>query len=285
MQTPPESSGVGTTKVVVVSAGHDGGDIADFFLDDKPIPISGIENRRGLNVVVIDPEKKLVESAGTYDVWGNTDNENKRFASDIDRLPKGHIVMVALKDSGMEKLDMRAMEALEDIGSTLEDRLGFREGYALVGVKFDKRLAEATGAAGSNRKVMIDAEFKFKVQARTAPAPSRATGGVGSAAPGGSAAPRASPFQAPSRPAAAPQAPPAPAAASQAAAPAATGRPPVAGSAEDDPLKLQRDQLQKDMLEAAQRPPSATDGQKTWQEVLLILTDWEKHRDEARSNA
>eukprot|EP00930_Biecheleria_cincta_P092391 TRINITY_DN8228_c0_g1_i1.p1 TRINITY_DN8228_c0_g1~~TRINITY_DN8228_c0_g1_i1.p1 ORF type:complete len:540 (+),score=83.21 TRINITY_DN8228_c0_g1_i1:172-1791(+) len=277
VQTPSQSSGVGTTKVVVVSAGHDGGDIADFFLDDKPIPISGIENRRGLNVVVIDPEKKLVESAGTYDVWGNPGTENKRFASDIDRLPKGRIVMVALKDSGMEKLDMRAMEALEDIGSTLEDRLGFREGYALIGEKFGKKFAEATGAAGSNRKVMINAEFDFKVQARMAPAPSRASGGVGSAGP------VASPFQAPSRPAATPQAPPpAPAAPSQAAA-----RPPVSSpSAADDPLKLQRDRLQKDMLEAAQRPPSENDGRgKTWQEVLLMLTNWERTQKEARSNA
>lgn len=281
MSTTSQSSEAGITKVVVVSAGHDGGDIADFFLDDKPIPISGIENRRGLNVVVIDPEKKQVESAGTYDVWGNTANENKRFASDIDRLPKGRIVMVALKDSGMEKLEMRAMEALEDIGSTLEDRLGFREAYALVGEKFGKRLAEATGASGSNRKVMIDTDLKFKVLPRTAPAPSRATGGVGGVA----AAP--SPFQAPPRPAATPQPP-------VAAAPqpvsAAAGRPPVAspavGSAADDPLKLQRDRLQKDMLEAAQRPPSEDDGKgKTWQEVVLMLTEWEKTRKKARSNA
>lgn len=283
MSTTSQSSEVGMTKVVVVSAGHDGGDIADFFLDDKTIPISGIENRRGLNVVVIDPEKRQVESAGTYDVWGNTDNENKRFASDIDRLPKGRIVMVALKDSGMEKLDMRAMEALEDIGSTLEERLGFREAYALVGEKFGKRLAEATGAAGSNRKVMIDADLKFKVHPRTAPAPSRATGSSVAAAP-------SSPFQAPPRPAATSQPPSTPVATAPQPASAAAGRPPVAppaaGSPADDPLKLQRDRLQKDMLEAAQRPPSADDGKgKTWQEVVLMLTEWEKTRKEARSNA
>ena len=73
----------GTTAVKVVSAGGDAGDIADFFLEDQQVPIGGMSNRRGLNVVVIDASAGHLLSAKTYDIWGNPLEENRRLAKDL----------------------------------------------------------------------------------------------------------------------------------------------------------------------------------------------------------
>ena len=73
----------GTTAIKVVSAGGDAGDIADFFLEDQQVPIGGMSNRRGLNVVVIDASAGHLLSAKTYDIWGNPLEENRRLAKDM----------------------------------------------------------------------------------------------------------------------------------------------------------------------------------------------------------
>ena len=81
----PRSKGPakGTTAIKVVSAGGDAGNIADFFLEDQQVPIGGMSNRRGLNVVVIDSSAGHLLSAKTYDIWGNPVEENRRLAKDM----------------------------------------------------------------------------------------------------------------------------------------------------------------------------------------------------------
>jgi len=153
---PPVNSG---SKVVVVSAGYDAGDIADFFIDDQLVPIHGSEGRRGINVVVIDPGSQRVLSARSYDVWGDTTNQNSKLTSDLTQVPPGHIVLVALKDSGMEKLTEDALDALAEVGCTLEERLEFREAYALIGVKGGKAVVERW----SSKMLLIDATLAFAV--------------------------------------------------------------------------------------------------------------------------
>lgn len=155
---------IGTTNLKVVSAGGDAGDIADFFVEDQKVPIGGMSNRRGLNVVIIDTSMGQVLSAKTYDIWGNPMEENRRLAKDFRAIEEDSIVLVALKDSGMENLDGEALHALQSIGSTLEGRLAFRQGYALIGVKDGEALAERKGPM-----VMAEAKLKFAVRPPQAP--------------------------------------------------------------------------------------------------------------------
>lgn len=164
---PKKSPAAGITNLKVVSAGGDAGDIADFFVEDQKVPIGGMSNRRGLNVVVIDTSMGQVLSAKTYDIWGNPMEENRRLAKDFRALEEDSVVLVALKDSGMENLDGEALHALQSIGSTLESRLSFRQGYALIGVKDGEALAERKGP-------MVMAEAKLKCAVRPPQAPVRA---------------------------------------------------------------------------------------------------------------
>lgn len=132
----------GTTAARIVSAGFNDGNVADFYLDDRRIDIRGQSYRRGLNVVTIDPTTQQVTSRKTYDVWGDPGTENPRLAADLNSLPEGRIVMVALKDSGLENLDADVVRALAGVGATITGRLPVREGYALIGVKGGTALAE-----------------------------------------------------------------------------------------------------------------------------------------------
>ncbi|CAJ1396849.1 unnamed protein product [Effrenium voratum] len=161
---PARKPPVGTTLVKVVSAGGDAGDLADFFLEDVEVPINGMANRRGLNVVVIDTSAGHILSAKTYDIWGNPQEENRRFAKDMRIVDEDDIILVALKDSGLENLDGEALHALQSIGSSLESRLGFRQGYALIGVKDGEALAERKG-----RMVMAEAKLNFVVRPPQSP--------------------------------------------------------------------------------------------------------------------
>ncbi|CAE7782402.1 Cemip2 [Symbiodinium pilosum] len=166
----PRSKGPakGTTAIKVVSAGGDAGNIADFFLEDQQVPIGGMSNRRGLNVVVIDSSAGHLLSAKTYDIWGNPVEENRRLAKDMRAVEEDNIVLVALKDSGMENLDAEGLHALQSVGSTLEGRLAFRQGYALIGVKDGEALAERKGPM-----VMAEAKLHFAVRPPQAPVRAR----------------------------------------------------------------------------------------------------------------
>merc|ERR550525_772436 len=126
--------------------------------------MSGPNGRRGLNVVVLDPGSGQVLTAKSYDIWGDPSNHNKRLASDLQCLLDGQVVLVALKDSGMENISLDAIEALEGVGAQLDDRLGFREGYALIGQKGGNRLAERWGNKG--KMILLEATLPFSVRLR-----------------------------------------------------------------------------------------------------------------------
>lgn len=162
---PEAAPSSGTARVKVVSAGHDSGNIADFFLDDVKLYIHGASNRRGLNIVVIDPKLGRVVTAKTYDIWGNAVEENRRVASDLNAMPEGQIVLVALKDSGMENIDRGAIAALRKFGAEIEGSGSMRESYLLIGAKGDD-LAMVEKQA--HRVLMSEVELPFKV---TAPMP------------------------------------------------------------------------------------------------------------------
>lgn len=159
----------GKTAVKVVSAGHAHGNSADFFVDDMQVPIMlGTAGRRGLNVVVIDPNTGRVLSGRSYDIWGNAKDENQRLAADLNALPEGHVVLAALKDSGMENLDSSSLAALRRLGAELEGRLAEREAYALIGVKDGEALAERNSR---ERMLLLEATLPFAMQQKISPPP------------------------------------------------------------------------------------------------------------------
>lgn len=248
-QAPPAAAaaaGPGAT-VRLVSAGFETGNAADFIVDGQRIELSGEWGRRGVNAVAIDPGTGQVLSRKVYDIWGNPAVENAQLAADLNGLSDGVVVLVALKDSGMENLEPATIQALQEVGSTISAPLGVREGYVLVGSKGGTALAESRGP-----RAEVEAVLPCAVELPTGPppapaakapppspfaAPAQTAGGpqapafpfAAPAQPAGvGQVPPPSPFAAPAQPARVPQAPPPPfaAPARPAAAPQAVPRPP-----------------------------------------------------------
>eukprot|EP00927_Polykrikos_kofoidii_P006015 TRINITY_DN12428_c1_g2_i1.p1 TRINITY_DN12428_c1_g2~~TRINITY_DN12428_c1_g2_i1.p1 ORF type:complete len:445 (-),score=40.00 TRINITY_DN12428_c1_g2_i1:101-1435(-) len=124
----------------VESCGFDNGNAASFFLNDICIPFVV---SRGLNVVILDPATFDVSSKTCYDIHADVD-QNVKLASDLNALPLGSIVLAAIKDSGLENLNIASVSALHGVGGTISTG-EFRQGYALIGRKGGCAVAEERG--------------------------------------------------------------------------------------------------------------------------------------------
>lgn len=270
----------GVVSAKVVSAGHDCGNDAAFYIDDRKVPITGSANRRGLNVVVMDDETGKVLSAKTYDIWGFPGDENKRLAADVKALQDGLYVFAALKDSGMENLDSSGLQALRSCGAEIEGRLGVRQSYALIGVKGGEAIMERSGT----RMMMLESKLDVSAPAPKAPF----TGGFASSPTGRSSRSASFPDAVPSSRVAPEAPPPSPVAAAAAQAgkplpfpevlPPSAAPPPAATNAVPPRTVATGPKIDVDPRGQVTIDKGTTlshDG-KTWEEVLVQLEELEE---------
>ena len=62
----------------------------------------------------------------------------------IDDIPEGELVLVAAKDDAKARLTEGCRQALARLGARLADRISYRGGYCLIGIKGQPAMAEAT---------------------------------------------------------------------------------------------------------------------------------------------
>ena len=134
--------GRSSIAVRIESSGYDHGNTAACYLDGVPLDI---KSSRGLSITVLEPTRLLVLSSRAYDIWESY-GEGNQLVADLEALPSGHIVLAALRDSGMEKLSLADWKVLQDLGSMFTSGQR-RQGYALIGTKGGKAVAEAQGQA------------------------------------------------------------------------------------------------------------------------------------------
>lgn len=145
------------TLLAVESSGYDCGNAVAFRIGEDRITWN---HTRGLNVATLAPVSLAVRSRRAYDIYGSY-GERNQFALDIESLPHGTVVMLALKDSGMEKLGHGELRALRGVGAT-NPATKYREGYALIGVKGGQAWAEARGGAVAV-SAMVEAQVRAEV--------------------------------------------------------------------------------------------------------------------------
>lgn len=136
----------------VVSSTYRHGNRADFFIDGKKVPLESGKwqlheyQRRGFNVVTLDPDTQHIVSATSYDTSGGGQVAVSQLASDLNSLPEGRVVLLAVRGSGLESLSGAAMRALRRVGATAAVSGGrSQEGYALIGIKGGDAAAERRG--------------------------------------------------------------------------------------------------------------------------------------------
>jgi len=156
-------------SVRVLSAGKADGNLADFQLDDQDIKSPASE--RGINIVVIDPISQTVILKRAYDVWEQAPLANEILVADLDTVSPGHVLLVALKDSGMEYVSPDTWLKLREFGAEIS--VGhFREGYALIGVKGSNRaISEKQGGRVEIKGVLDCNNMETLSAVKAAPAP------------------------------------------------------------------------------------------------------------------
>jgi hypothetical protein len=141
---------VGTTTVLspcdllVSSAGHPHGNVSS-------ILVNGIElssNRRGYNLVALDREGRIIETA-IFDTHVGL-RESDRLEAWVRSLSNGSIVAGAVRDEGSQHLTLGAVAALRLLGVVGDLRGHYRESHAFIGVK-GARPGTAIEALGRRR--------------------------------------------------------------------------------------------------------------------------------------
>ncbi|MCP4704268.1 MAG: peptidoglycan DD-metalloendopeptidase family protein [candidate division Zixibacteria bacterium] len=126
----PATAQVFKVDCEVESAGFDDGNYVYFKVNGQAEGVFG----RGHDVVVIDEETGVVLNENNYDTHANTANADA-MATFINGLPNGRIVLAAVKDDGSSNMTESAKLALESIGSAHCRDVGFRDSWAIIGVK------------------------------------------------------------------------------------------------------------------------------------------------------
>lgn len=85
---------------------------------------------RGLNLVVINPQRASAGSVHNFDTYGSNGVD---LVDTLAEVNEGRIVVVVAQDEASSSLGGEAKQSLERIGSTLIHQLGWRNTYALVG--------------------------------------------------------------------------------------------------------------------------------------------------------
>lgn len=130
----------------LTSAGFDNGNMAEIVFNGSQIPM--VESHpakiylRGMFAVVIDPVTQTIVSTDLYEL--QSPPRLWQLAVDLNSLQHGSVVLLALKDSGMERLTASVKAALRSVGSTISQGR-WRQGYALIGNKGGSAMAEVQG--------------------------------------------------------------------------------------------------------------------------------------------
>lgn len=136
------------TGIEVHSAGHFAGNYAKIILTNRMVKINLINkimgmifiridaspNSKGLNVAVIDKKDRCLRVTHSFNI-GEDPRESEIFYDFIQWVPRGDIVVVAVKDTALGNLTEEALRALESLGTQLDLRDKHGWSYAAIGVK------------------------------------------------------------------------------------------------------------------------------------------------------
>ena len=128
--------------------------MAEILIDGECVVVKKNESDhlRGLHIVVINPEDRKVEFAQVFDTYNNSDGFD---AFTSIQFPRGHIIVAACKDDCVTNLSMRGKIWFGHMGSREILRLGYRQGFAFIGI---------IGKKAANEKRSMDTRDKVSVQ-------------------------------------------------------------------------------------------------------------------------
>ena len=115
------------------SAGFNAGNFAKITMNSMQVPVEKNESGhyRGLHLVIINPKSGQVESAKVFDTYKTSAALDELIRGGI---PFGSIVVAACKDDCATNLSKYAKSWFAKMGSKEIWKLGYRQGFAFIGV-------------------------------------------------------------------------------------------------------------------------------------------------------
>ena len=142
-------------EVSVESAGHNFGNYAIVKINGVLVSIPYSAYNRGLNVVILDQASGAVLDREIFDtsVESTINSPSDRFVSLVRSQQDGAIIVIAIKDEGVDHLSESAKQACESIGSALIRQVGNGGSWAIVGRKGAPRgsVPEAASNSGPSK--------------------------------------------------------------------------------------------------------------------------------------
>lgn len=134
--------------VSVQSAGFSDGDMAIFYSHGRML-LSAIS--RGMTVVTMRSDGSRKDYI-TFDTYADGSDALVAY---ISGMANGTVVLVGAQDEASNNFTQAARNALKTCGATLVDQVGYRSGYALIGVKGGQALAESVKPMGAGWAVAV----------------------------------------------------------------------------------------------------------------------------------
>lgn len=134
--TRQDNYSIGDTGIVspvdisATGAGFEAGRFGEIFVAGRNV----IENKRGYQLVAINPQSGAVERVGSFDTFADA-NESVRLAKFVNDLPNGEIVAGVAIDDVSKNLLPSAVDALHQLGVEADLRFEFRAGHAFISIK------------------------------------------------------------------------------------------------------------------------------------------------------
>ena len=154
--------------IEVVSAGFEGGDVVKITIKGKAVIPESNEcaHYRGLHIVVVDQKTAKVRSAQAFDTY-STSLWLDDFVSKSGGIRPGNIVIAACKDECTTKLSEVGIKWFEEkMGSKELRKLGYRCGFALIGVFGKPANTLEQRASDKGRKASVSAIFDYAERRR-----------------------------------------------------------------------------------------------------------------------
>jgi len=145
------------SEIVIYSGGYKAGkknSYATITVNGEDV-LSKKKSRRGINLVVLNGENHEVIHNKRYNTYKkkNASNEMKKY---IKSVPKGSIIIAAVKDEASKKLTYSGRRVFMKMGAKKIWKMGYKKGWAFVGIKGMKVGKDIMGL-----KVNVGAIFSY----------------------------------------------------------------------------------------------------------------------------
>jgi hypothetical protein len=103
------------------------------------------QSRRGINLVVLNGSDHSVILNEHYNTYTKKKEDSARMVKDFKKIPKGSIVIGAVKDDCQKRLKYSGKRMFMKMGAAHIWKIGYKKAWAFIGIKGMKKGIDKTG--------------------------------------------------------------------------------------------------------------------------------------------